>query len=258
MSAGGSLAGVRVVVTRAEHQAHDLTAALEREGAVVETLPLIEVVPPADPAPLADAARRLPAFDRLILTSGNAVEALFAALQGAIPSTVQVAAIGAKTAAALEAHGRSADLVAEHSQAEGLLEVLLPVLRPGERILLPQAADARPVLAERLLEERVAVESVVAYRKRLPEDAKQRAEELFASGPLGWVTFTAPSIVRNFRSVIEPWNVRAATLLAASIGPVTSRALRHAGVEPAAEAMEPSAAGLVEAIAASEAARHSQ
>ncbi|HKI85310.1 MAG TPA: uroporphyrinogen-III synthase [Thermoanaerobaculia bacterium] len=258
MSTSGRLAGVRVVVTRAEHQAQDLAAALEDEGAVVETLPLIEVVPPTNPAPLADAARRLPTFDHLILTSGNAVEALFAALEGAIPGTVQVTVIGSKTAAALEAHGRSADLVAEHSQAEGLLEAILPVLRPGERVLLPQAADARPVLAERLIAERVAVESVVAYRKRVPEDAKERAEEIFASGPLGWVTFTAPSIVRNFRSLIEPWDVRATTLLAASIGPVTSRALRHAGVEPAAEATEPSSPALVEAIAGSEAARHGQ
>lgn len=249
---------MRVVVTRAEHQARELIERLEAEGAEVVTLPLIEIVPPSDPAPLADAARRLPAFDHLILTSSNAVEAFLEVLEGSIPSSVSVAVIGAKTAAALEAHGHRPNLVAEHSQAEGLLEILLPIIQPGEHILLPQAADARPLLAERLFAARAVIEPVVAYEKRVPPDAQRQADEIFASGPLGWVTFTAPSIARNFRDLFQHWSRRSPTLLAASIGPVTSRALRHLGVEPAAEAGEPSAAALVQAIVASEAARHRQ
>lgn len=255
MSSPGRLSGVRVVVTRAEHQAQELCNELAAEGAQVVTLPLIEVVPPADPGPLADVVRRLPAFDRLILTSSNAVEALFGVLQGSIPSTLKVAVIGTRTAATLEEYGRQADLVAEQSHSEGLVEILLRDLQPGERILLPQAADARPLLLEHLVEARAAVEPVVAYEKRLPQGAMQQAEEIFDSGPLGWVTFTAPSIARNFHDLFEHWGRRSSTLLAASIGPVTSRALRHLGVEPAAEAEEPSAAGLVRAIVGSEAAR---
>lgn len=249
------LSGVRVVVTRAEHQAQELCQGLEAEGAQVVTLPLIEVVPPADSAALADATRRLPAFDHLILTSSNAVEALFAVLVGAIPPTVKVAAIGTKTAEALSSHGRDADLVAERSQAEGLLDALLPDLQPGERVLLPQAADARPLLAERLLEARADVESVVAYEKRVPPSSRSRAAEIFSTGALGWVTFTAPSIARNFRELFDHWSHSSSTLLAASIGPMTSHALRRLGVEPAAEAKEPSAASLVQAIVDSETAR---
>lgn len=255
MIATSRLSGLRVVVTRAEHQSQKLCRALEAEGAEVVTLPLIEVVPPADSNALADATRRLPAFDHLILTSSNAVEALFAVLAGTIPATVKVAAIGTKTAEALSAHGRNADLVAERSQAEGLLEALLPDLQPGERVLLPQAADARPLLAERLVEARAAVEAVIAYEKRVPPGARRRAAEVFSDGALGWVTFTAPSIARNFRDLFDHWNQRSSTLLAASIGPVTSHALRHLGVEPAAEAKEPSAAALVQAVVDSETAR---
>src|SRR5213076_1720918 len=60
-----SLAGLRVVVTRAEHQSEGLAAAFERAGARVELLPLLEVVPPADPRPLARAAGDLASYDWL-------------------------------------------------------------------------------------------------------------------------------------------------------------------------------------------------
>ncbi len=46
----------------------------------------------------------------------------------------------------------------------------------------------------------------------------------------------------------EGWPHRRAELRALSIGPVTSDALRRHRIEPAAEAMEPSSAGLVAAM----------
>ncbi|HKI00503.1 MAG TPA: hypothetical protein VKK31_00850, partial [Thermoanaerobaculia bacterium] len=57
------LGGVRVVVTRAEHQAEGLIAAFERAGANVEILPLLEVVPPSDPRALERAATELALYD---------------------------------------------------------------------------------------------------------------------------------------------------------------------------------------------------
>ena len=48
----------------------------------------------------------------------------------------------------------------------------------------------------------------------------------------------------------EDWETRRTGLLAASIGPTTSAELRRHGVEPAAEAVEASAEGLVAAIVA--------
>ena len=75
---------LRIVVTRAEHQSAGLAAAFETAGATVEVLPLLEVVPPADPLPLERAAAELFIYDWVVFTSANAVEA-FLPIAGPLP-----------------------------------------------------------------------------------------------------------------------------------------------------------------------------
>ncbi len=103
---GAPLAGVRVVVTRAGRQAGELAAALAAAGAAVEPLPLLEVVPPADPSPLARAVSELPLYDWVVFTSTNAVHALLPQTPPAgLPARLRLAAVGAATAAALRGLG---------------------------------------------------------------------------------------------------------------------------------------------------------
>jgi len=253
------LRGLRVVVTRARHQAESTVAAFEHAGARVERLPLIEVVPPADPGPLDAALAELESFDWVLFTSTNTVDAVLDRLDRPWPSeaeNVRVAAVGATTAEALRARGAEPDLQALDSRAEGLADLLGPCLVGGERLLLPQATDARPVLEELLLASGGHVVRVDAYAKRMPPSSRARAAEIFGDGALGWVTFTSPSIARNFASLWgDEWPERRTGLLAVSIGPVTTAALETLGVRPAAEAATPGDEGLVEAVAAAVAER---
>jgi uroporphyrinogen-III synthase len=245
------LAGVRVVVTRAEHQAAGLTGALEAAGATVAVLPLLEVVPPANVHPVERAASELALYDWLVLTSANAVAAFLPLTGGVLPARLKVAVVGDATARAVRAWDVEPALQPARADAEGLLAELSPLVSRSERVLLPQAADARPSLSEGLAAAGAEAVTVVAYDKRLPSDAVARARELFADQPLGWVTFTSPRIVRHFVEVLaDDWARRKGGLLAASIGPVTSDALRAVGIEPAAEAVEPSDQGLVAAVVA--------
>ncbi len=258
------LAGVRVVVTRPEHQAEGLSAAFAAAGARVEELPLLEVVPPADPAPLDRAAAELavptaaaattgaaPPFDWIVFTSANAVDALFARLRARLPPGTRCAVVGPATASALRRHGVEPDRVAGRRDAEGLAAELSTDLSPGAAVLVPQAADARPELAAGLTAAGAEVTTVIAYDKRLPPGAVARAREIFGTdpaSPLSWVTFTSPRIVDHFVALFGfTWETRRPSLRAASIGPVTTRALARHGVTPAAEA---SAAGDRELVAA--------
>jgi uroporphyrinogen-III synthase len=235
---------LRVVVTRAEHQSTGLAAAFERAGAIVDLLPLLEIVPPADRAPLERAAAEVASFDWVVFTSANAVEA-FPPFAGA---GVRVAAVGPATSRALRDRGIEPDLIPVDSEAAGLLASLAPGIR-GRRILLPQAADARPILFEGLAAAGAEVTAVVAYDKRLPPEARRLAAAYFAGIPLGWVTFTSPRIVRHFAALFGVgWERRRPELKAVSIGPVTSAELRRWGVEPAAEASRPGDEEMVAAV----------
>lgn len=243
------LSGLRVVVTRAEHQADGTVAAFEGAGAHVELLPLLEVVPPADPRALERAASELALYDWLVFTSSNAVESFLPLTGGSLPHRLRVAVVGPATAEALRSFEIEPNLLAKKADAEGLVADLAPYVSRRQRVLLPQAADARPALSEGLAAAGAEVVAVVAYDKRLPPDAPRRAAELFSASPLGWVTFTSPRIVRHFAGLFgADWERRRGELRAASIGPVTSAELRQQGVEPAAEADRPGDEGLVEAV----------
>jgi len=241
------LSGLRVVITRAEHQAEGLAAAFRAAGARVELLPLLEVVPPADLLPLERAAAEISSFDWVVFTSANAVEA-FLPLAGPLPPHLKTAAVGPATAEALRAQGVEPHLIARKAEAEGLAADLAPQAA-GRRFLLPQASDARPALLHGLQATGAEAVAVVAYDKRLPPEALRRAAELFSAAPLGWVTFTSPRIARHFAELFgEAWERRRGELRAVSIGPVTTAELRRFGVEVVVEAERPGDREMVAAV----------
>ena len=71
------LAGTRILVGRARHQAGSLSVALRGLGASVIEIPFIEIRKPASFQPLDDALNNLRTYDWLILTSVNGVEAMW-------------------------------------------------------------------------------------------------------------------------------------------------------------------------------------
>ncbi len=248
------LAGLRVVVTRAEAQGEGLLAAFAAAGAEAVSLPLLEVVPPADPRLLERAASELALYDWLVFTSANAAGAFLPLAGGALPPRLRVATVGTATAAAVRAYEIEPAL-AGLADAAALAEALAPHVARRRRVLIPQAADAAPTLVDALAEAGAEPVAVVAYDKRLPADAPERARALFADTPLGWVTFTSGRIVRHFVGLFgETWETRRPELRAASIGKVTSAELARHGVTPEAEAARPGDAELVAAVAAAIAA----
>ena len=230
------LFGRRIAVTRSREQASGLRRRLEELGAEVVEVPTI-AVEPAPPG--TDLAAPLAAADWVVLTSPNAVAAVAASVRDARAfGPAKVASIGPGTAAALADFGVVADLVPDRNVAEGLVDAF-PT--GAGRVYLPQAADARPVLADGLRAKGWTVDAVVAYRTvTAPLDGRAVAAVASADA----ITFTSSSTVTNF--------VRAAPAarpaVVVSIGPVTSRTAHDLGLEVTAEADPHTIDGLVEAV----------
>lgn len=233
------LFGRRVVVTRSREQASGLRRRLEDLGAEVLEVPAIAVEPIGDVDLVAPLARA----DWVAFTSPNAVAAVTSRLRdarafGGGPST-RIAAVGPGTAAALAAFGVVADLVPARNLAEGLVEELPD--GPG-RVYLPQAADARPVLADGLRAKGWTVDVVSAYRT-VPAPLDARTRSLAAAADA--ITFTSSSTVTNF---VAAAGADAVPPVVVSIGPVTSATARDAGVAVTAEADPHTIEGLVAAV----------
>jgi uroporphyrinogen-III synthase len=92
------------------------------------------------------------------------------------------------------------------------------------------------------------VEDVEAYRV-LPEAPDPAPViEILSRGEPAWLTFTSPSTAANFFAQVGVEKVQGSPARVASIGPVTSDALRGLGVEPSAQAVEHTVDGLIDAM----------
>lgn len=251
------LAGRRVLVTRATHQAGKLSEGLRALGAEPVEIPVLEIRPPASFDPLDAALRQLDSYNWLILTSANAVRALAeraAALEIELvqPARMQVAAIGEATASEARKVGLQVAFVPQAYVAESLVDGLLKSLqnKPSvQRILLARAAAARDVIPGTLRAAGVVVDVVDAYRNILPEAAPEQLRQALQKG-LDATTFTSSSSATHLAAAARAAGVAwpFANVPAVSIGPITSQTLRELGWPPAVEAVPSDIPGLIAAV----------
>ncbi|MFL6090579.1 MAG: SAM-dependent methyltransferase, partial [Aeromicrobium sp.] len=151
------LYGWRVLVPRTKEQAAGLAARLRSYGAVGEEVPTISVEPPRNPQQIDKAVRGLVEgrYEWVAFTSVNAVKAVREkfeeyGLDARAFSGLKIAAVGDKTAEAIETWGIKPDLIPSGEQsAQGLLEDWPPydeLLDPINRVFLPRADIATETL----------------------------------------------------------------------------------------------------------------
>ena len=257
------LFGWRVLVPRTKEQAGSVSTRLRGFGAVPEEVPTISVEPPRNPQQMDKAIRGLVEgrYEWIAFTSVNAVRAVREkfdeyGLDARAFSGLKIAAVGDKTAAAIEAWGLRADLVPSGEQsARGLLEDWPPydeVLDPINRVFLPRADIATETLVAGLLELGWEVDDVKAYRtvRATPPPAPTR--EAIKTGKFDAVVFTSSSTVRNLVGIAG--KPHASTVIAV-IGPATAKTAEEHGLRVDVLAPEPSVEVLVDALADFGAAR---
>lgn len=251
------LAGTRILVGRARHQAGSLSTSLRSLGASVIEIPFIEIRKPQSFALLDDALSHLKTYDWLILTSVNGVEAMWQRLRKLrIPRTplkhLQIAAIGPATKRAIVKHGLKVKMMPEEYVAEAVVKGLHDKVN-GKRVLLVRAKVARDVIPHSLRAAGAQVDVLEAYETVVPEKSKTRLRALFKNKQRRphVVTFTSSSTVRNFAELLGGTKPKAPALSGvqfASIGPVTSATLRELDLPVSIEAREFTMGGLVRAI----------
>ncbi len=246
-----SLTGRRIVNTRAQHQAGALDLVLHNYGATPIHYPCIAIAPPDDTSAL-DAALHSE-FDLLVLTSANTVMILEEELQrlGLTFSGISTAAVGSATAdAARDWLGVDVTTIPDDFSAEGLADAL--TITPGQRILLPQSAVARPLLRDALAARGADVIAVTAYQTVRGQGGVHllpllRAHEVDA------VTFTSSSTARYFteRLQMEGGSIDdLASATIACIGEQTRHSAEALGMTVAVAPAIHTLDGMIEALSA--------
>ncbi len=232
------LSGRTVAVTRAETQLGEARRLFERAGASVIDLPALVIGPPDLWGPLDDALAELDQFHWIIFSSANGVEAVEQRLlrlgRGLArrPGGLRLAAVGRKTAQALEALGAPADFVPPAFVADSLIEHF-PVSAWGQRLLLPRVqSGGRTVLADAFAEAGARVVEVAAYESRCPAELPSPALLALERRRIDAITFSSGKTVDHTCQLLagsfgESWLERLEGVRVISIGPQTSRRCRE-------------------------------
>lgn len=170
------MSAATLVLTRPRPQCGGWLAQLAALGQPAVALPLIEILPARDPAPVRAAWAALPGVDLAVFVSPNAVAQFFAHADGAAwPAHTLAACVGPGSAQALAAHGVPASCIVQPAaDAAGLdSEHLWQQLQPrrdwaGARVLLLRGDGGREWLAERLTEAGARTEAVTVYHRSGP------------------------------------------------------------------------------------------
>jgi uroporphyrinogen III methyltransferase / synthase len=248
---GRPLSGKRIVVTRTRVQAGVLTEQLRELGADVIELPTIRIEAPTDLRAFAELVQDSHAYDWIVFTSVNGVNAFFDLFYKLYDDAreigaARIAAIGPATAQRIKDFHMHVDLQPEEFVAESLArEFKKQGGVENLRILIVRAEKARDLLPKELSALGAIVDEGLAYRT-VPEtrdDIGARRRLLEEGADL--ITFTSSSTVENFLALGLPWPAK---MQVASIGPITSKTALDHGLAVAVEARRHDIPGLVDAI----------
>ena len=239
----GPLAGRRIVITRTRRQNGRLRELLIMQGAEVLELPLLETVSVSPGA--------LPGDIRwLVFTSVNGVEYFMRFWRTARDlrglADYRIAAVGTATAEALKNHGLDADFVPTLHNVQALVKQW-PEPVGGGGILHVCGNLAEPLIFKDARGMEIPAGRLVVYETREEPQAGERFREIFEAGSPDWVVFCSQSAVKSFaRLAGGSWPQG---LKIASIGPVTSEAVRNAGAVVRMEASDSRLEVLVDELA---------
>ena len=238
------------MVTRSRTQASKLVETLEELGAEAIELPTIKIEFPEGPDELDIAIDNIKQYDWIAFTSANGVEAFFnrfMARTGDVRALgdVKIASIGIATSKKINRYNLPVAFQPTKFVAECFAKEFLEQHDvSGKKILLVRSDKARAYLADKITEAGAQLDSVVGYNTLPTAEENNETLARINDGDADWVTFSSSSTAENFFDMYNGGK----TFNIASIGPITSSAIRQCGHEVDIEAEEYTIAGVVDAI----------
>jgi uroporphyrinogen-III synthase len=267
----GGLAGLRIVSFESR-RAQDMAILLRRHGGEVLYAPSMRELPLADERGILEFGARLfdGVCDALILLTGVGTTILVDALSTRWPRALVLERLGRtpllcrgrKTVAVLERLGLAPTLVA--SESNGVQE-LLAALDKGfdvkdKRVFVQEYGAIHAALLHGLRERGAHVTPVKVYRWALPEDTRDLRAALqgIAHRKVDAAIFTSAHQVDNVLEYAAKLSLAPALLesfqrsvLVASIGPVTTEALKRHDITADLSPDQPKMGPLVQALSQS-------
>lgn len=184
---------LNVLVTRPQTLANKLATLIEEEGGNALLYPVISIEDIDDSR---DTLNHLANYDIGIFISPTAVRKTFQQLS-ALPSSLQVAAIGSSTAEVLSQHGVNISIEPDGHDSESLLqhERLQAETVGSKTIIIFRGVGGREHLANTLRERGATVDYAEVYRRARPTNVAPLSEQAISA--LDIITVTSNEGLQN-------------------------------------------------------------
>jgi uroporphyrinogen III methyltransferase/synthase len=251
-----SLAGKKILITRARDQSSEFATRLRNLGAEVIEYPTIEILPPRSWKGLDRAIDGLKSYDWIIFTSANGVNFFWQRLTdkgktSRLLSSLKICAIGPATAKQLKKKGIVVDYVPKEFVAESILKGFKKMMIQGNRILLARAKVARDILPKGLRKKGAEVDVVEAYRTVKPRGGTNRLKQLLTDDKIDAITFTSSSTLNHFAKLLKEDDLKKLLrgIAIACIGPITAQTAKRWGMRVQIQPKQYTIPALTQAIA---------
>jgi uroporphyrinogen III methyltransferase/synthase len=252
-----ALFGRRIVLTRNCGQQSKMRVSLERLGAEVMDLPLIEIQPSEDRKLIAEVFAGIATYEWVVFTSANGARNFMKFFFRAYKDLrsfgpMRIACVGESTAGVFRKYKLDVELIAKDSTAEGLAKELVATdSLDSANVLVVTGNRNRDVLVG-LLETvgRAIVDTLPVYQTDFADILEAPDIEKFKKAGADAIIFTSSSTALSYVEQSEDivFEKDAKKPVFCSFGPQTSKTLQENDMEVTVEATHPSIDGLIEAL----------
>lgn len=220
-----ALFGRNICITRTKEQSEEISEKLKELGAEVTEINSIKIS--ETKANIEPFLHKLEEYHYIVITSVNAANIFFDALMEKNIDTRTIRAkfvtIGPSSDKAVRIRGIVPYLTANEYVSEKLFEVMEPILKPRDKVLLPRSKNGRPYMVEALTKVGCEVDDCHIYETVLGEN-----NNLGQFKEVDTVIFTSPSTVKNMITLVGIEAIKEKKVI--SIGPITSKELDKQGI----------------------------
>lgn len=238
MNSGQPLKGVRILNSRAVHQAKELSKCIHQFGGISIEVPLLDIKRSQSARNVKALFHQLSKDDWIVFTSKNGVDFFSEHMKSegldiTALSALRIAVVGEKTKQSLTEQQLEIDLMPTSFTAEALLKEMLQTIPKTSKIVVVRGNLARPLLRNTLAEHHYQVFDFVAYETAYTVSNEEKLVQSLKQSNLDYLTFTSPSTVHSFMNVMnkhhlkEEWN----QLPCVCIGSVTEKAILSHGAK---------------------------
>lgn len=203
------LAGLTVLLTRAEPLLSESARALEAAGARVLPIPLIRIEPVHEPSAVQavkNAIMELDRYDMAIFISTNAANLGMDWIDRywpQLPRDLTAWSVGPGTARVLERFTWPVSCPNEGVTSEALLDMPAMCDVDGKRIALFRGVGGRETLAATLRERRATVDYIELYVREPRPEAVDEVATALADGPVDAVVASSLQITQELEGLVE-------------------------------------------------------